>query len=170
MQILFAWYLDIRAQSHSVCLILGQPRWELFLATRSASTADSAATRDCSLTSATKKRWRRKIKNKKNDKIGRLSSVKYMSYVLGTGYETKTDKFSEKIETALTSPLIYGKSYCNIFWKALFKVLYKGPKSAISIFGLKVIPPWNFSENSSVLVPSPVPNFCEWIWHAAPLI
>ena len=66
VQILFAWYLDNRAQSHSVCLILGQPRWELFLATRSASTADSAATRDCSLTSATKKRWRRKIKKWQN--------------------------------------------------------------------------------------------------------
>ena len=40
-------------------------------------------------------------KNKKNDKIGKLSSVKHMSCVLGTGDGTKMDEFSEKFQTAL---------------------------------------------------------------------
>ena len=41
-----------------------------------------------------------KAKIKKNEKIEKLYSVKYMSCVLGTGDKTKTAEFSEKIETA----------------------------------------------------------------------
>ena len=44
------------------------------------------------------------------------------------------------------------------FRKTSEKAPYKGPKSALQIFGFKMTPPlWNFSENSSDLVAWPIP-------------
>ena len=42
--------------------------------------------------------------------------------------------------------------------KSLVKALFKGPKYATWIGGLKMPPPWNFSENSSFLAASSVPE------------
>ena len=51
-------------------------------------------------------------------------------------------------------PSFFGKLNCKIFRKNL----YKGPKSPLQIFGLKMtIPLWNFSENSYDLVAPPFP-------------
>ena len=56
---------------------------------------------------------------------------------------TKKDQFSEKFQTAFDlapSALIFGKLCCNFFRKRP-KILYKGPKYATYIFGLKMPPP-----------------------------
>ena len=63
---------------------------------------------------------------------------------LGTGHDvTQTDEFSEKIQMALDTPLPH-------FWEIKLhffvkfhaqKALFKSPKSATQIFGLKMTPP-----------------------------
>ena len=54
---------------------------------------------------------------------------------LGTGDGTKTDEFSEKFQMAFVPPFAptphFRKIILQSFRKALFKALYKGPKSAL---------------------------------------
>ena len=61
---------------------------------------------------------------------------------LGTGQATKTDEFSEKIQTAFdTPPPHFRKTMLHFFGSRPQIALYKGPKSATQIFGLKIPPP-----------------------------
>ena len=56
-----------------------------------------------------------------------------------TGHATKSVEFSEKYQTASTPPPHFRKIVLQFFSKNVQKkALYKGPKSAIQIFGLKM--------------------------------
>ena len=75
----------------------------------------------------------------------------------GTVDASKTDEFSEMFQTAFDLPLILGKSRCIFSKKNCLKV-----QNMQLNFGIQDDPPpclllWNFSENSSILVESPVP-------------
>ena len=78
----------------------------------------------------------------------------------------KRVNFQENSRQPLTPPTLILENHTAFFFrKALFKALYKGPKSAIYFFGLKMKMKkggafWNFSENSSVLVKPPLPKDC----------
>ena len=73
-------------------------------------------------------------------------------YPLGTGDDSKMDEFSEKYQTAFDPSPHFQKTMLQIFYQLRAqKALLKGPKYATWISGLKMtLPPWNFSENSSV--------------------
>ena len=59
----------------------------------------------------------------------------------GTGGVSKSVEFLEKLQTAFDPP-IFGKSSCKSFIQfRAQKNLFKGPKSTMYIFGLKITPP-----------------------------
>ena len=81
-------------------------------------------------------------------------------YQLGTPTPSKTDGFSEKFQTAFDPPpLIFGKLCCNFFLKFMTEVSSIMAKIwNINFWIENDPPPWNFSENSSVLEGVGVPK------------
>ena len=79
---------------------------------------------------------------------------------LGKVGATKSDEFSEKFQMAFEPPPHFRMIILQFFLgKRPQKALYKDPKSAVQISGLRMTPCprtplWNFSENSSDLVPN----------------
>ena len=53
---------------------------------------------------------------------------------LGTVGGTKTNEFSEKLQTAFDPPPPHPHPQLQIFHKSQFKALYKGPQSAIFFY------------------------------------
>ena len=116
---LFAWYLDIRAQSHSVCLILWNPGESCFWRP-GVRRLRTARWRETALWPLPRKKGEGKNKKKWENWKALLSQIYVMC--VGDGWQNQNGWIFGKNRNGLwPPPLTFGKSYCKSYCKPCIK-------------------------------------------------